>query len=264
MKDTQKHQEFHDFARDLARSGGAVTLDWFSRRELVVETKADDSPVTVADRTTEEVIRRMITDRFPHHAVVGEEHGGSIRGKGFEWVIDPIDGTKTFVRGVPLYTTLVALLENGVPVAGVIYAPATGEMVSALSGHGAWDERRRPVGVSGTTRLEDAWYVTTDPVDFHRRHRGFSTDLLTQCRSSRTWADAYGYMLLARGAVDIMLDPILAPWDVAALGVIVREAGGVFTDFSGVEQNLGESALACATPELHRAVMTLRNRTAGT
>ncbi|TVR66055.1 MAG: histidinol-phosphatase [Spirochaetaceae bacterium] len=250
--------EIHDFARDVARIGGQVTLEWFSRTDLAVERKADDTPVTIADRTTEKVMRDAIRQRFPDHLVVGEEEGGEITGSGMEWVIDPIDGTKTFIRGVPLYTTLLAVLLEGVPQVGVIHAPATGELVSALLGQGAWDERRRPVRVSAVKRLENAWYVTTDPADFYRRDPGFSTALLDRCASARTWADAYGYMLLARGAIDIMIDPILAPWDVAPLGVIVREAGGVFTDFSGVAQNVGESSLACATKELHREVLKLR------
>lgn len=253
-------QELHDFARDLARAGGRVTLDWFSRADLSVEQKEDDTPVTIADRTTEEVIRSEISRRFPEHSIVGEEQGGTVTGKGYEWVIDPIDGTKTFVRGVPLYTTLIALLHEGVPMVGVIYAPATGEMVSAMLGHGAWDERRRPVRVSGVTALEDAWYATTDPADFYRRDARFSAALLERCDAARTWADAYGYMLLARGAMDIMIDPILAPWDVAPLGVIVREAGGVFTDFSGRSLPLGRSAIACATTDLHSAVLALQKQ----
>ena len=254
-------QELHDFAREVARTGGRTTLDWFSRSDLAIETKSDDSPVTIADRTTETVIREAVTRRFPDHAVVGEEHGGTISGTGLEWVIDPIDGTKTFVRGVPLYTTLVAVLHDGVPVVGVIHAPATGEMVSAASGCGARDERGRPIRVSTVQDLGASWYGTTDPADFYRRHPAFSTALLAHCHAARTWADAYGYMLLARGAIDLMIDPILAPWDVAPLGVIVREAGGVFTDFAGKEEKLGTSAIASANETLHRSVLELKDAT---
>lgn len=250
--------ELHDFAREAARIGGCATLDWFRRSDLVVEEKSDETPVTIADRTTERVIREEILRRFPEHAVVGEEDGGAISGNGLEWIVDPIDGTKTFVRGVPLFTTLIAILDDGVPIVGVIYAPATGEMVSAASNCGARDERGRTVRVSGIQAVAAAWYGTTDPADFYRREPAFSTALLDRCLAARTWADAYGYLLLARGSIDIMIDPIMAPWDIAPLGVIVREAGGVFTDLDGMERKIGTSAVACATPELHREVLGLR------
>lgn len=249
--------ELHDAAREIARIGGRTTLDWFARQDLTVERKDDESPVTIADQTTETVIRDAIRRRFPHHSIVGEEHGGAITGHGIEWVIDPIDGTKTFIRSVPLYTTLVAVLQEGEPVVGVIYAPATGELVSGAAGLGARDERGRLVHVSSVTTLEDAWFGTTDPSDFLRRNPALVTTLLSRCKSTRTWADAYGYMLVARGAIDVMIDPIVSPWDVAPLGVIVREAGGVFTDLSGASTLLGESAIACSTLQLHNAVMAL-------
>lgn len=253
-----EYGELHHFARELARIGGATTLDWFRRADLSIDRKSDDSPVTRADRETELLIRAAINDTYPDHEVVGEEHGGAITGRGIEWIVDPIDGTKTFIRGVPLFTTLIAVLHEGEPVVGVIYAPATGEMVSAASGMGARDERGRPVNVSSVTELGAAWYGTTDPVDLHSREERLSIALLTHCHAARTWADAYGYLLLARGAIDIMIDPIMAPWDIAPLGVIVREAGGVFSDISGETPAVGESALACSTEKLHRAALELR------
>ncbi|WP_018525206.1 inositol monophosphatase family protein [Alkalispirochaeta alkalica] len=248
---------FLDFAQNLARIGGSVSLDWFARHDLAVEQKSDDSPVTIADKATEAAIRREISRRFPDHAILGEEQGGTLGDHTYQWVIDPIDGTKTFIRGVPLYTTLIALLREGEPVVGVIYAPATGEMVSAALGHGARDERGRAVKVSSTTALKDAWFATTDPADLYKRDPRLSTGLLEHCLAARTWADAYGYMLLARGAIDIMTDPVMSPWDIAPLGIIVREAGGVFCNLQGESPAIGTSALACATAELQRAVLAL-------
>jgi histidinol-phosphatase len=244
-----------DAAREFARLGGRLSLDWYRRSDLAVERKADSTPVTVADRQVELAVRAAIARRFPDHRVVGEEHGGHIGGGGFEWIIDPIDGTKSFIRGVPLYTTLIAMLRDGMPQVGVVYCPPTGEMAAAAVGCGAWDEYGRRLRVSGCTFLNDAWVMTTDPADFIRRRPAGVAGLFAEAASVRTWADAYGYMLLARGDADVMLDPVMSPWDIAPLGVIVREAGGVFTDMDGTEQLVGESAIAAATPELHAAVL---------
>lgn len=249
---------WHDAARDLARTGGLATRRWFGDRELTVERKADASPVTVADRHAETVMREAIAARFPDHRVVGEEHGGEVCGQGCEWVLDPIDGTRSFVRGVPLYTTLVALLVDGAPVVGVIFAPATGELVSAARGCGARDEQGRPVRVSGVTDLGRAWALTTDPAELHRRQRDLSDGLLAGCAGLRTWADGYGYLLLARGDADVMIDPQMSPWDIAPLGVVIGEAGGTLTDLDGRSDHLGASCLAAATPQLHAAVLALR------
>ncbi len=248
---------WHDAAREFARAGGLATRRWFGDRDLTVERKADASPVTVADRHAETVMREAIAARFPDHRVVGEEHGGEIEGRGCEWVLDPIDGTRSFVRGVPLYTTLVALLVDGVPLVGVIFAPATGELASAASGCGARDQAGRPIRVATTTALARAWALTTDPVDLHRRRPALMAGLLDGCAGLRTWADGYGYLLVARGDADVMVDPRMSPWDIAPLGVVVREAGGVLTDLAGRPDGLGASCLAAATPALHAAVLAL-------
>lgn len=245
-------------AREIALAGGARTLEYF-RSNLTVERKDDTSPVTVADRETEQLLRREIQRRFPDHAVVGEEFGGSLGNNEWEWIVDPIDGTKSFIRGVPLYTTLIALVHRGRPVLGVIYAPATGEMVSAALGTGTTDENGAVVSVSTCSRVTDAWFVTTDPHDFASRKPELFRILNDRCAAARTWADAYGYLLLARGAVDLMIDPIMSPWDIAPLSVIVRESGGTFTDLTGARNDLGDSALAAATPDLHAEVVALHH-----
>jgi histidinol phosphatase-like enzyme (inositol monophosphatase family) len=246
-------QEIHTAARSFALTGGAVAHKWFRHAGLHVDAKADNSPVTIADRSAEQAIRAAITHRFPGHPILGEEDGGTLQSEGPLWIIDPIDGTKTFIRGVPLYTTLIAFLQDGVPQAGVIYAPATGEMVSAYYGGGTWDENNKRCTVAADVELEEAWFGTTDPTDLFRRHQSFTTAMLRDSGATRTWADGYGYLLLARGDLHIMADPILAPWDIAALALVVREAGGVFSDFSGKTPPLGDSALATASVSLHQA-----------
>jgi histidinol-phosphatase len=258
-----RYIDYFNFARDIARRGGEKTLEYF-RRDITVERKADESPVTVADRETELVLRRAIQDRYPDHAVVGEEYGGELGSREWEWILDPIDGTKSFIRGVPLYTTLVALVHQGRPVLGVIHAPVTGETAAAVIGGGCRDENDLPLGVSGCTDLANAWYVTTDPHDFSTRLPEANNRLIQSCGAARTWADAYGYMLLARGAVDLMIDPIMSPWDIAPLSVIVREAGGIFTSIAGEREDLGSSAVAAATGALHRqALAVIDNATDG-
>lgn len=246
---------WRDAAVMSARLGGEVTLEWFRRRGLAVERKADTSPVTDADRAAERAIVAELAARFPDHSVVGEESGEHGPASRFRWYIDPIDGTKSFIRGVPLYTTLVALTCDDEPIAAAIYAPATGELACAARGLGAIDERGEPLSVSGTERLEDAWLLTTDPADFLRRRPTLAGTLLARSRSVRTWADAYGYMLVARGHADAMIDPVMSAWDIAPLAVVIREAGGVFTDLSGVRNDLGTSAVAAATPALHAEIM---------
>lgn len=257
--DMQSLPVWLDAAREFARIGGALSLRWFRDRSLAVERKSDDSPVTIADRSAETAIRAAITRRFPDHAIVGEEHGGTLGSRRYEWILDPIDGTKTFIRGVPLYTTLVALVVDGEPVVGVIYCPPTGEMAAAAVGHGCWNEDGERLSVSATTDLARAWMGTTDPADLLRRHPQWAGALMAQSEAVRTWADAYGYMLVARGALDFMFDPIMSPWDIAPLSVVIREAGGVFTDREGRRNDLGDSALTAATPALHRALLAVQS-----
>ena len=253
---TEELYALMDAARDFARSGGDMSRQWF-RHEVEVERKGDLSPVTVADKTIELHLREMIARRFPSHAIVGEEHGGAISGRGYEWVLDPIDGTKSFIHGVPLYTTLVALLVDGYPLVGVIYNPISGEMVSAARGCGAWNEYGVRVSVRQTSTLSEAWLMTTDVTHLLRCKPRWASTLLTSCRTSRTWADGYGYLMLACGRADVMVDPEMHPWDIAPLSVIIEEAGGVITTIDGDDDPLGGSCLACATEGLHREVLSL-------
>jgi histidinol phosphatase-like enzyme (inositol monophosphatase family) len=230
------------WAVEIARQAGDVTLQYFRQPGLAVEYKGDASPVTVADRSAEQLLRRRIAEKFPDDAILGEELGESQGRSSFQWILDPIDGTKSFVHGVPLYTTLIGVLADGQPTIGVIHAPATGETASAAVGGGCFyrsgaDTSPRPARVSSVARLADALVLTTDVAAFSKRSpaAGHETYLRLQqsARLNRTWGDGYGYLLVATGRAEVMIDPEMNVWDTAALLPVIEEAGGQFTDWQG-------------------------------
>jgi myo-inositol-1(or 4)-monophosphatase len=192
----------------------------------------DRSVVTLADRNAEQLLRERIATRFPEHAIVGEEFGASDRQSSHRWVIDPIDGTNTFVRGVPFYGVLLALEIEGTPAVGVSYFPALDEMIAAAQGLGCyWNGRR--AHVSTVTTLAEACVTYTDSHGLRER-LGSRWDEVQQATAlQRGWGDCYGHCLVATGRADIMLDPRMNPWDCAALIPILQEAGGRFTDWTG-------------------------------
>lgn len=219
------------FAIDAARAAGQTTLRYF-QSGVTIEVKSDGTPVTVADQEAEATIRALIAREFPGEAVYGEEQGEEGSGE-LRWVIDPIDGTKSFVCGVPLYATLLSLERHGEPILGVCFLPALNEILYAETGHGAyWNDRR--CAVSSTARLEEAALCCGAPTTLRRAGLGEATFALGErVRLLRSWTDAYGHVLVATGRVDAMIDPVVAPYDVSALQVIVREAGGQFTSVRG-------------------------------
>lgn len=216
---------------DAACQAGRLTLPYF-QGGVDVERKADGSPVTVADRAAEALLRRLIEQRFPDHDIVGEEMGSSTRDSTHRWFVDPIDGTQSFVRGVPFYGVLVGLEIAGDLVVGVASFPALGELVAAAVGHGCW-WNGRPARVSTTARLEEATLSFTDCADLARLRPGEWQRFQSATRIQRGWGDCYGHCLVATGRVDLMLDPIMNPWDCAALMPVLTEAGGTFTDWAG-------------------------------
>jgi histidinol-phosphatase len=218
------------FAIEAAYRGGRFTLQYF-QTGAVVETKADETPVTAADRGAERLIRELIAQQYPDDAILGEEEGGSQAAD--RWVIDPIDGTKSFVSGVPLYATLLSYELNGEPIAGVCYFPALDEMLYAEKGQGAY-LNGRPIHVSGRAQVQGSVFSCggLNSMKKYGRTEGFER-LSEQALATRTWSDAYGHALVASGRIEAMVDPIVNPWDISALSLIVREAGGKFTDFSG-------------------------------
>ena len=216
-------------AVDIARAAGEITLGWFGRRDLAVDHKGDGSPVTAADLAAESLMRERLLARFPDDAVIGEEHQDTDGTSGRTWVIDPIDGTKAFARGVPLYSNLLALVDEHGPAVGVINLPALGETVWAGRGRGAFCNGE-PCRVSDRATLDGAYAMTS----------GFGywpeEALVAVLRSPlilRTWGDAYGYALVATGRAEAMIDPLANPWDVAPMAVIIPEAGGHYSTFDG-------------------------------
>lgn len=227
------------FAHEVADRAAEIALSYFLG-EFEVRQKADLSPVTIADITVETVVREMIADRFPADAVTGEEHG---EGAGDRvWIVDPIDGTKNFADGVPIWATLLALQVDGRSVLGVIGAPAMGERYEAVRGGGArWNGRELRVS---ERKLEDAFMLFSSVDDWVEgsRHDAFM-GLVRDSRRSRGFGDFWGHMLVARGAADLMVEPALRIWDWAAITVIVEEAGGVVTTFEGAPPTDGSSIL---------------------
>jgi histidinol phosphatase-like enzyme (inositol monophosphatase family) len=247
-------EEYLEFIVDVTTEAGKVTLEYFLK-DIEFETKSDDTPVTIADRLTEEHIRQQIEDKYPSHSILGEEEGETKGDSSYRWIIDPIDGTQAFIRGVPQYTVLIALEHEGKPLVGVIHNPLLKETVSAATGCGSF-YNGKPCQVSTTTRLEDAWVQVTDFADLARRRPEFTERLLSKTYSCRTWGDAYGYLLVATGRVDAMIDPIMNIWDIAPLQPIITEAGGVFTDLDGNQNAMGSSSLAC-NKSLHKQILNI-------
>jgi histidinol-phosphatase len=230
-------------AAELARITGVVAMRHY-RSHLTVETKADGSPVTIADRAAEEAARAWVRSRFPADGILGEELGEERPGASRRWIIDPIDGTKSFVRGAPLWGSLVALCEGEQVLAGAAYFPAVDELVAAAPGAGCWWNGSR-CRVSTVGALREATVLTTDERFRERPDREAGWRALSHVAAvSRTWGDCFGYLLVATGRAEAMCDPILSPWDAAALQPIIEEAGGVFTDWSGVSTAFGGSAVA--------------------
>jgi histidinol phosphatase-like enzyme (inositol monophosphatase family) len=225
-------------ALQIAREAGKITLEYFRRDDLEVERKGDDSPVTIADRRAEEHLRNRIAEAFAHDGVVGEELTDTPGSSAFRWIVDPIDGTKSFIHGVPLYGTLIGIELEGEPVAGVIQIPALDECVYACKGQGAWyvqgQKAKRPAKVSKTAPLAQGVFLTTAVPTFDEidRHDVYER-LESTARLTRTWGDCYGYLLVATGRAELMVDPIAAVWDLAPLLPILEEAGGAFTDWQG-------------------------------
>jgi myo-inositol-1(or 4)-monophosphatase len=241
-------------AVEIAGIGGDSTLKFF-KKSFDLEFKKDQSPVTNADRNAEMLMRNAIKSRYPDHGIIGEEFGRERDDADVVWVLDPIDGTQSFIHGVPFYTTLIGILIEGKPEVGVIYAPALNEMVSAATGSGCTLNREK-VHVRQCDKLADATFLTTDME--HVYDHGYKEQfekLLAETRIHRTWGDAYGHMMVATGRADFMFDPILNLWDAAALLPVVKEAGGSYFDIKGNETVTTGSAIS-ANPALKSSILS--------
>jgi histidinol-phosphatase len=248
------------FAHVVADDADAQTMQRFRARDLRIDTKSDTTPVTDADRAAEEAIRRMLARARPRDAIVGEELGSEGWGSR-RWVIDPIDGTKSYLRGVPVWATLIALMVDDDVVAGVVSAPALGRRWWAARGTGAWTGKslaaatRCHVSVIDSLDQASMSYSSLAGWDETGRLEAF-LHLMLACWRTRAYGDFWSYMLLADGAVDIATEPALALHDMAAPAVIVEEAGGRFTDFNGKPGPLGTAALA-TNGVLHDEVLSI-------
>jgi histidinol-phosphatase len=250
-------------AHVLADTADKISMDRFRALDLKVESKPDLTPVSDADQAVERALRSTLGRTRPRDSVLGEEFGVSEAAAGpghRQWVIDPIDGTKNYIRGVPIWATLIALMEGDQPVVGLVSAPALGRRWWAALGHGAFAGRHTaaatPIRVSGVRRIGDASFCYSSLHGWEETNRLDPVlDLIRQSWRSRAYGDFYGYMLVAEGAVDVMVEPELSLWDVAALIPIVTEAGGSFTDLTGQPGPAGGSAVA-TNGKLHEEVLT--------
>ena len=245
---------FLDHALAIARNAALAAGDAIKRhfaRGVAVELKADDSPVTVADREAEDIIRTALLRVFPDHAICGEEHGRTGESD-FLWLVDPLDGTKSFVRGTPFFSTQIALMHHGELVLGVSHAPVYGEIMWARHGGGAFLDGRQ-VHVADTRELRDASLSLGNIKSLTRNAQRWNAfgALIREVNRIRGYGDFVHYHLLARGAIDIVIESDVNILDIAALAVIVREAGGVFTDLQGAELKLETTSVLAATPLLY-------------
>jgi myo-inositol-1(or 4)-monophosphatase len=237
--------DFLSFAETTAREAGALTLEYFLTEGARAEFKSDDTPVTIADRKAEELIRSRIAETYPDHQIVGEEYGATEGTSDYRWIIDPIDGTKSFVHGVPLYAVLIALEIKGKMEVGCAYFPALDEIISAATGLGAqWNGK--PCRVSEVASIDRAVCAHIDTAYFGKNGKGEPWERLQKAvYYNAGWCDAYGYLLVATGRAEIMLDPVMAVWDCGPFPPIFKEAGGYFGDWSGNEGRIdGGEALA--------------------
>ena len=246
-------------AHQLADIADAITAQRFRARDLRVDAKADSTPVTDADRSTEEALRATLHVQRPEHAIVGEEFGAEGEAE-WRWFIDPIDGTKNYARGVPVWATLIALQHGARTECGVVSAPALGRRWWAARGEGAHCSAGK-LHVSSIAALGDAHLSCTDMRDFALRGsgRGFA-ELTSRCRYVRAFGDFWSHMLVAEGALDIAIEPVVNPWDVAAVQVIIEEAGGRFSDFSG-HARIDSGSVLSSNGLLHEAVLDLIQQT---
>lgn len=251
-------QNYLSFACYLAEKSAKIIMPWFNKTNLKVETKSDSSPVTIADKEAENFMRETIQKTYPEHGIIGEEFGNTNENAPYSWVLDPIDGTQSFICGVPLFGTLIALLENKKPVIGIINLPALNELYVGYAG-GKTTLNGKEISVRQTASLTDAVLVCTDHLSVakYKNEKAF-LDLAKQVRLYRNWGDCYMYTLLARGNVDIVVDPVMNPWDIQALIPVINGAGGVITDYEGRPPEQGKSIVA-AVPELHTQVIQTLN-----
>ncbi len=249
-------KEINTFIKLLAEESSNVIRKYF-RTSINVESKSDLSPVTIADKLAEEKMRSIIQNEFPDHGIIGEEFGADRSDAEYVWVLDPIDGTKSFISGALSFGTLIALLQNGKPILGVINHPILNELLIGDNKICLLNDSK--VKIRDCDSISNATLLSTDHLNIskYQNKNGFE-NLISKVKMYRNWGDCYGYYLLATGYADIMIDPIMSIWDSMALVPIINGAGGIITDYQGKDPTIGNSIVA-SSPEIHADIIKLLN-----
>jgi histidinol-phosphatase len=250
----------YELAVDAARQGGdfarQIYDQTFQSRDMEVIHKQDNSPVTIADRGAEQLIRELIGKHFPNDGFLGEEFGDQPGSTGYRWIIDPIDGTKSFIRHVPMWGTLIGLEFEGEQIAGVVYMPVFGHLYRALRGDGAYFNDVR-IRTSAVNNLSEA-FLCYSSIQWFTKHGKLDQFLRMYDSTARQrgYGDFYGFMLVAQGSCDLMIDHGVSPWDVSAVCAIVEEAGGKFTDWDG-QPGIHRPDVVATNGHLHETALEL-------
>ncbi len=249
-------EQFKKFAAQLAKESGEIIRSYF-RTPISVESKYDSSPVTIADKKAEELMRKKIISEFPDHGIIGEEFGDLNPNAEYKWILDPIDGTKSFICGTVTFGTLIALVKNNEPILGIIYQPILKELL--VGDNLTCKLNGAKVKVRECKNLSEAVLLTTDHLNI-KKYQNIEkfNSLLEMVKLYRNWGDCYGYYLLATGYADIMIDPIMNVWDLMALIPIIEGAGGTITDYHGNDPVKGNSIIA-SSKKIHKNIINLLN-----
>ncbi|UCH66300.1 MAG: histidinol-phosphatase [Ignavibacterium sp.] len=249
--------EFKKFAAHLANLSGSIIKKYF-RTDISIETKSDNSPVTIADKRAEEAIRERIMSEFPNHGILGEEFGNHNESAQYKWVLDPIDGTKSFITGIATFGTLIGLLKDGIPILGLFHQPIIGELL--IGDNELTELNGKRTKIRSCEKIEEAILLTSDHFMIgNYKNQTVFDQLANKAKLYRTWGDCFGYYLLCTGYADIMVDPIMSPWDALPLIPIIKGAGGTVTDYEGNNPVYGTSIIATASG-IHSQVVEILNK----
>jgi myo-inositol-1(or 4)-monophosphatase len=249
-------KEFRIFAKHLADKSAVIISSYF-RKKINVDSKADNSPVTVADKKSEEIMRKLIMKEFPEHGIIGEEFGAYNPNAEYKWILDPIDGTKSFICGAVTFGTLIALTKNDEPILGIINQPILKEFL--IGDNFTAELNGKKTKVRDCRNLSQAVLLATDHLNIEKyKNINSFNKLCRQVKLYRNWGDCYGYYLIATGYADIMVDPIMNIWDSTALIPIIKGAGGIITDYEGKNAIKGSSIIA-SVPAIQKQVIEILN-----
>ncbi|MDX1700984.1 MAG: histidinol-phosphatase [Melioribacteraceae bacterium] len=249
-------KEFREFCAFLTQRSGDNIRKYF-RSDIQIESKSDSSPVTIADKSTEEILRELITKEYPEHGIIGEEFGKYNENAEYQWILDPIDGTKSFVCGAITFGTLISLVKNNRPILGVFHQPILNELLIGDNEETVLNDRI--VKIKDVNNINDAVLLATDHLGIEEyQDLAKFEKLMRKVKLYRQWGDCYGYYLVASGFAQIMIDPIMSIWDTMALIPIIKGSGGIITDYHGHDAVVGNSIVA-STPNLHREVIEILN-----